>query len=320
MIMAGPSVQIAGYNIYLTQMLGTGTFGTVYKGAKENGQPIAAKRIALTSHSAMDHAEVEKFCKQTLEHNNILTMLHIEQINQNLWIFMEYCTKGNLDGYFQNHHLLLAGAMPKLYLMKRIADGLDFLHGEGIVHRDIKPQNILVTGNQDPELAKVKIGDFGLSKCLDPNGDTSGMTTDAGTIMFKSPEFWQRDEVGRIRYHKYVDIFATGLTFLSMLQFVPGNPLRPQENTGDLDVAVESGKALGWIMYFREERKQPRYRPVADEPGDDQLTAGVKELIRRMLQYVPEHRHNAEELLKDINELLQQGLQAGEPSSVLNTV
>ncbi len=235
---AGPSVQIGTFNVYLTQMLGAGTFGTVYNGTDGNGQPIAAKRISKVAHVAMDHAEVERFCNQTLMHNNIITILHTEIIGQNIWIFMEFCTKGNLDGYFQNHHLLFAGAKPKLHLMKGIADGLDFLHGEGIIHRDIKPQNILVTGSHDPELAKVKIGDFGLSKCLDPDGNTSGMSTDAGTILFKSPEFWQKDPQGRIRYYKYVDIFATGLTFLSMLQFNPGNPLRPRENTEDIDAQV----------------------------------------------------------------------------------
>ena len=233
---------------------------------------------------------------------------------------MEFCTKGNLDGYFQDHHLLVAGAKPKLHLMKGIADGLDFLHGEGIVHRDIKPPNILVTGSHDPEFAKVKIGDFGLCKCLDPHGNTSGMSTDVGAVMFKSPEFWQRDAEGKIRYHKYVDIFATGLTFLSMLQFVPGNPLKPKENTEDIDRDVEGGREIGWIMYFRDVRNQPRYRPVADEPEDDRLTAGVKKLIRKMLQFVPEHRHHAEGLLNEINQLLQQDQQTGEPSSVLNTV
>ena len=97
-------------------------------------------------------------------------------------------------------------------------DGLEFLHREGIVQRDIKPHNILVTGNHYPQLATVKIGDSGLSRCLDPDGNTSGMSTDAVTMMFKSPEFWQKDPQGRIRYYKYVDIFATGLTFLSMFQ------------------------------------------------------------------------------------------------------
>ncbi len=83
---------------------------------------------------------------------------------------------------------------------------------------------------------------------------------------------------------------------------------------------MEAGQPIGWIMYFREERKQPRYRPVADEPEDDTLTVGVKELIRKMLQLVPEQRHNAEELLTDINQLLQKDQQTGEPSTVLNTV
>ncbi len=83
---------------------------------------------------------------------------------------------------------------------------------------------------------------------------------------------------------------------------------------------MEGGRAIGWIMYFREVRSQPRYTPVADEPEDDELTAGVKELIRKMLQFVPEQRHNAEELLRDIDLLLQKDKQTGEPSSVLNTV
>ncbi len=317
----GPFVPIANFRVYITNLLGAGAFGTVYRGIDTNrNQTIAAKRIALTSHTAADNGEVAAFCNLNLEHGNIVNILHTVEIDRNLWVFMEYCSKGNLQTYFADHYLLLTGAKPKLHLMKGIANGLDFLHGEGIVHRDIKPENILINGRHEPELTSVKIGDFGLSKCLDPNGDTSGMSTDAGTSFFKSPEFWQRDAQGRIRYHKYVDIYAGGITFLAMLHFVPGNQLRAKENLEDMDAEVERGKPIGWIMYFREKHKQPRYNPIADDADDDQLTIGVKTLIRRLLQYVPEHRRNAEALVMNINELLQNHQHEGDPPTVLNPI
>ena len=136
-----------------------------------------------------------------------------------MWIIMEYCDLGDLNDFHKNYgETLLNGVEAKVLLMKQIADGLAFLHSKDIVHRDIKPGNILL--KLSPErLAVVKLGDFGLSKILDPEALTSTMSSNVGTLQFQAPEFWDKQPPNnRIRYHRNVDVYSTGLTFAAMLQ------------------------------------------------------------------------------------------------------
>ena len=76
--------------------------------------------------------------------------------------------------------------------MTQIAGGVAFLHSKNIAHRDIKPGNILL--KTEGGCAVVKLGDFGLSKFLDPDGSTSAMSSDVGTLIFKAPEFWDKKQ------------------------------------------------------------------------------------------------------------------------------
>ena len=74
----------------------------------------------------------------------------------------------------------------------------------------------------------LKLGDFGLSKILDPNVETSSMTSDVGTLSFKTPEFWDKQPPDdKFSYHHNIDMFAAGLTFTAMLQAIRGINLTP---------------------------------------------------------------------------------------------
>ena len=76
------------------------------------------------------------------------------------------------------------------------------------------------------------MADFDVSKCLDLEVETSLMTSNVGTLAFKAPEFFQRTSPGNIEYHRNVDIYAAGLTFLAILQGEKGKKmLIPQIET-----------------------------------------------------------------------------------------
>ena len=131
-----------------------------------------------------------------------------------MWIVMEYCDLEDLNNFFKKYH----GKLDKdkeVKIMGQISRGITFLHNQNIVHRDIKPGNILLK-NENAKVI-VKLRDFGLSKFLDPNGATSSMSSNVGTQWFQAPEFWDRDPEDKLRYHRNVDVYAAGLTFTAML-------------------------------------------------------------------------------------------------------
>ena len=83
-----------------------------------------------------------------------------------------------------------------LEMMLQIGSGVEYLHKSRIIPRDIKPANVPVHRANPLSL---KLTDFDFSKCLDPNVETSVMTSNVGTLAFKAPEFFQRTQEGKIR-------------------------------------------------------------------------------------------------------------------------
>ena len=125
---------------------------------------------------------------------------------------MPYCELGDLNNL---HRARSVSYETKIDIMKQIAAGMKYLHSQDIVHRDIKPGNILIASVAPLRLI---LADFDVSKCLDPEVETSLMTSNVGMLAFKAPEFFQRTSPGKIQYHRNVDIYAAGLTFLAILQ------------------------------------------------------------------------------------------------------
>ena len=285
-------LHIGRYSVDITEEIGRGTFGTVYKAYDESGKLVAAKELSSEEHKGAAIKEVLNFCNIPRNHKNILDTFSMIDSKNDYWIFMDYCEHGNLNKYFKEHYPMLKDNKVKLKLMEQIGCGTEFLHSENIIHRDIKPENLLVTGNHDPNYTTIKICDFGLARFLDPNDDTSGMTTDVGSAMYKAPEFWKRDPKGRIRYHRSVDIFAAGLTFLAMLQAKQGEDLKPILDT----IQEYSRNPIGLVMFLRERQGKAQIDIVIKEVTDDSLTLGIKELIKKMTNVVPEYRPTAGEV------------------------
>ena len=163
--------------------------------------------------------------------------------------------------------------------MKQIINGIGYLHSTDIVHRDIKPGNILVTSTPDG-YAIVKLGDFGLSQILHPDSLTSAMSSNVGTLTFKAPEFWDKKPNDRIRYHRNDDVYATGLTFSAMIQAIPGLSLMPKAECS-MDHS-ETMMPIGLAAFSRMINKHSDINVVEYRATDSRTVKKLKEIIRGM--------------------------------------
>ncbi len=283
------------YNVLLEEDIGRGAFGNVYKATVNNGETVAAKKISLRDHPDAHIHEAWGFYSRPPDHENIIKLLGFTREGGNFWIFMEYAQHSDLDKYFRDHFQDIIDIKKKVVLMKQIACGVAYLHSHNIVHRDIKPCNVLVSGGYAPEETVLKITDLGLARHLNSVG-TSAMSSVCGTELFKAPEFWRFSPVdGKICYHRNIDTFAAGLTFLAMLQAKEGQHLIPILE-GNIDHKTESRLPIGLVMFNRENQRQTSIHPVEDKEGDSSLTHGVKQMIRRMIQMVPEYRQSMQDV------------------------
>ena len=189
-----------------------------------NKNTIAAKRIDWNAHPRILTQNLDRFLQ--LDHQNIMKILDVQKNENIVWMMMPFCELGDLNNFYTTKPV---PDETNIDMMKQIMAGIRYLHTKDIVHRDIKPGNILV-GSEIPLL--LQLTDFDVSKCLDPEVETSLMTSNVGTLAFKAPEFFQRTSPGKTEYHRNVDIYAAGLTFLAILQADKGKKmLIPQIET-----------------------------------------------------------------------------------------
>lgn len=165
--------------IILTHLLGCGTFGSVYH-ARETHHPYteyAVKALKKTSPSDDSwNSEIEYHCEVS-DDPNICTIHRVIEENKFIFVLMDLCQSGDLQAaiekraiYYRRDELLKAAFIGAL-------DSVDACHARGIFHRDLKPDNFLVS----PDGARVWLTDFGIA--------TKRKTSDeyAGTPCYKSP-------------------------------------------------------------------------------------------------------------------------------------
>ena len=217
--------KVFGYTLNFLEELGREAFGTVVKGHKDDdGSVVAIKKVSTVTKEDNRKASTEAsrfhYLKdEILQQNEHIVKIHdVEYYERIVWIVMEYGHLGDLNNFFKQQANFMRKTDHKVEVMKQIINGIAFLHSKNIVHRDIKPGNIVVTSTWTEHV--IKLGDFGLSKILDPDSLTSAMSSNMGTLTFKAPEFWDKKPGDRVRYHRNVDVYAAGPTFMALLQTI----------------------------------------------------------------------------------------------------
>lgn len=193
-------------------LLGTGAFGKVYKVVDESGNLVAVKvynkRILRSrwigkKRTAWDLVESEILIMGTLDHPNIVKLIEVidKPDSKKIYLVLEYAEKGSI---FDMCPLMERDA--KKYFGDFV-EALEYLHNTAfVVHRDIKPQNMLVCKDN-----ALKICDFGAAQFIDSMRDE--LTNSAGTYLFMPPE---AHKTGGFR-GKPADIWASGITLFYML-------------------------------------------------------------------------------------------------------
>jgi serine/threonine protein kinase len=222
--MANPNF---GPEYKLIREISSGGMGIVYLAEDHQlGRPVAIK--VLREEFARDQASVDRFLNEArsmaaLDHSNIVPVYRAVQSQSGPFFTMKFIDGQDLRTVLDNHGSFKI--QDALQIIEAVGGALDYAHSKGLVHRDVKPANILMDANGVPW-----VGDFGIVRVVGKTGHTmTGMMV--GTPEYMAPEQWDDVKYGEIS--GATDRYALGIMFYEMLV---GNP--PFSATNPMAVGV----------------------------------------------------------------------------------
>ncbi|KAH6654067.1 STE/STE11 protein kinase [Truncatella angustata] len=204
-------------------LIGQGSFGSVYLALHAiTGELLAVKQVETPSPGAnsqndsrkksmIDALKREISLLRDLRHPNIVQYLGCSSSQEYLNIFLEYVPGGSVQTMLNSY-----GALPEPLVrsfVRQILQGLSYLHGQDIIHRDIKGANILVDNK-----GTIKISDFGISKKLEATNILGGAAANKNRPSLQGSVFWMAPEVVKqTSYTRKADIWSLGCLVVEMM-------------------------------------------------------------------------------------------------------
>lgn len=253
-------------------LIGAGSFGNVFLGMNaKNGLLMAVKQVELPSgdshsdqrkKSMLEALEREIELLKTLQHDNIVQYLDSYADGTHLNIFLEYVPGGSVAALLRNY-----GAFEEPLVrnfVKQILHGLNFLHSQDIVHRDIKGANILVDNK-----SCIKISDFGISKKTESGLYVTHRPSLQGSVFWMAPEV-----VKQTSYTRKADIWSLGCLVVEMI-----SGTHPWANLNQMQALYQIGS-------------------LAKPSMPDEISAEAVDFLTKTFELDHTMRPSAEELLQ----------------------
>lgn len=197
------SAQIDKY-IYSTKIIGKGSFSRVYKGLDTITDEVVAIKIIEKEHvkkCVVDNLKSEVILHNDLHHENIVTLKDFLEDDENFYLILEYCAGGDLSRLIKKGKLSEDKAKD---ISKQLVNALRYLSKKNIFHRDLKPQNILLTEDHN-----IKITDFNFARTL---YETDLAQTLCGTPLYMAPEI-----IAAESYTTKADLWSIGIILYEMI-------------------------------------------------------------------------------------------------------
>ena len=198
-------------NYEILEEIGRGGMGVIYRARQRHSRRIVALKRLLSYH-ADSHETLVRFRREaeavaSLDHPNILPIYEVGESEEGLPYFsMKFATGGSLQ---QIGPALRSEPRQCVQLMAKVARATEYAHGQGILHRDLKPGNVLLDGRGEPLVC-----DFGLAKWLDADSDLTRSLTTFGTPGYIAPE---QSEGAAADLSPAADIYSLGALLFDLL-------------------------------------------------------------------------------------------------------
>jgi len=287
--------------------IGSGVYGSVYRGEAPSGKPVALKFLRLENERdglPITAVREIKLLKH-MNHQNVIKLLDMVTSKRmgkdarrkaDIYMVLEWCDH-DLSGLIHNPEFKFTEGVVK-HFMKQIMEGFKYLHsGMGTLHRDVKPANILVNGRGD-----IKLADFGLSRVM----DTKKALTNGHRIVtrwYRSPELL----LGSQKYDYAIDMWSVGCVFGELITGKPVFPAREEihqlgvvsDICGTIDVEDwPEAKLFGASLPKKHVRRRlkPHFREkmVQKRWSSENIEAAL-DLLDKLLKLNPKKRLSAED-------------------------
>lgn len=278
------------------EKIGEGTYATVFRAQDETtGKVVAVKEIRLNPEEGAPSTALREISfMRELSHPNIVKLLEVIHTPHTLCLVFELLQQDLKNLLDSRRNLKKPFSVPQIQsVMYQILSGLSFCHDRKILHRDLKPQNLLLSSE-----GHVKLADFGLARGF--GIPVNAFSSEVVTLWYRPPDIL----LGSKNYTTSIDMWSVGCIMAELLLLFP---LFPGKNNQDevrrifkvlgtpsydlLNYLTNNSGVPDWIGSF------PFYDPIPWEKLFPSLSPAGLNLIARMLDYRPSMRISAKEAL-----------------------